>query len=804
MKQNNLVLQLSLTEKAALLTGKDVWHTQDIPRLGIGSISLSDGPSGLRKQAGEGDHLGLNASVPATCMPSAATVANSWDEALAEEVGAALGKEAASLEVDVLLGPGLNIKRSPLCGRNFEYFSEDPYLSGKMAAGYVRGIQSAGVAACPKHFACNSQELGRMVNDSIVDERTLREIYLTAFEMVVKEATPKAIMTSYNKINGVYGNENEHLLVDVLRSEWGFDGLVVTDWGGSNDHVAGVKAGSALQMPGPVPDSVREIVAAVRSGTLSEADVDARVKEILTLAMAPKSKREKLAAKAHHELARRAAEESIVLLKNEDNILPLAPKTRVCVVGDFADTPRYQGAGSSMVNPTRLDTPLECIVASDLNMTSFVTGYDRLGKPNAEMKKTALDMAAGAKVILFYLGLSEISETEGLDRSDIDVAKNQIDLLAALYEKNQNIVVVISAGAPIDMSWGKYAKGILHGCLSGQAGAAAMVNALTGKSNPSGKLAETYPLTVDYTPCAGYYPGREATSEYREALFVGYRYYDTAGVPVAYPFGFGLSYTTFAYSDLQVTGSEVSFALTNTGTVDGAEVAQLYITAPQEQIFRPTKELKGFAKVFLKAGESKRVTILLDDKAFRYWNIVTNRWEVEAGQYMVQVGASCADIRLSAAVSKTGTNAPQPYAQEQLLPYFSGKVQDVSDADFSALLGRSIPESHWQGELHVNSAICQMKQAKSRLARLVYHILTRMKNKSEASGKPNLNILFIYHMPLRAIGEMAGGMVSWEMVAGIVLMVNGHFCKGMGKIISGFFRHRKQNKQLMAELEGKA
>lgn len=797
-----MVQDMTLEEKCYLLSGKDFWQTRSVNRVGLPSIFLADGPHGVRKQAGAADQLGLNASVPATCYPTAATMANSWDENLAEEMARSLGEEALSQEVNVLLGPGLNIKRSPLCGRNFEYFSEDPYLAGKMAAAYVRGIQSHGSSACPKHFAANSQELRRMASDSIVDERTLREIYLTGFEIAVKEAHPKAIMSSYNRINGEYANENKHLLRDILVDEWGFDGFVVSDWGGSNDHVKGVANGSHLEMPTTGGDSDEELIAAVKSGKISEAAVNERVEEIVKVIMqlAPATQAAKgktFDVEAHHMMAQKAAEGSIVLLKNKNNTLPLAKGAKVAVIGDFAQKPRYQGAGSSVVNPTKLDSTLDVIKDFDLNMTGFAAGYARTGEANDVMKQEAVRLAKESDNVLLYIGLDEVSEAEGLDRAHMRLPKNQEELLKALLKVNKNIIVVLSGGSPIEIPWADEVPAIIHGYLSGQAGAAAMLKAITGQINPSGKLAETYPFKYEDTPAYNYFPSKERSSEYREGLYVGYRYYATTGVKVRYPFGFGLSYTTFAYSGITATDKGVTFTVKNTGGRDGAEVAQVYVAAKGGRVFRPALELKGFAKVFLKAGESKTVTVPLDDKAFRYFNVETNKWEIEGGEYEILVGASSEDIRLRETVSVQGTKAQSPYDKAKLADYYSGNVLNVSDEEYEALLGYPIPDGKWRtdGLLDVNDAICQMYYAKSAPARLVWKIMTNMKNKSEAKGKPDLNILFIYNMPFRGIGKMAGGMVSQEMVGGIMQIVNGHFFKGLGKVIGGFFRQRKVMKK---------
>ena len=798
MKHTDIITKLNLEQKCALLSGDTVFTTRGYKNAGVPSITLSDGPNGVRKQAGAADHLGLNPSVPATCFPTAATVACSWDPALGEEIGRAMGEEAAAQEVAVLLGPGLNTKRSPLCGRNFEYFSEDPYLSGKIAAAYVRGIQSEGISACPKHFAVNSQELRRMASDSVVDERTLRELYLTGFEIVVKEAHPKALMSSYNLINGIYANENAHLLQDILREEWGFDGAVVTDWGGSNDHALGVKNGSTLEMPAPGGDAVRELLAAVRSGKIAEADVDARLDELLTLVLDTHAAVERHSrsfdADAHHALARRAAGESVVLLKNDDALLPLAEGTRVAVIGDFAETPRYQGAGSSAVNSIKVDTFLDCLNDSGLHSVGFAPGFDRQGKPDAAKQAEAVALAAEADAVLLCLGLDEIKESEGLDRADMKLADNQIELLQAVREANPNTVVIVNAGASLETPWLAHCKALVYGALGGQAGAGAMVDVLTGKINPGGKLAETWANAYDDTPARDHFAGPGRTVQYREGLYVGYRYYQTAGVPVAFHFGHGLSYTQFAYSDLHADAHSATLTVTNTGDRAGAEIVQLYVAKPNAEIFRPAQELKAFAKVQLAAGESKTVTLTLDDKAFRYWNTRTDSWEVEGGTYELRVGASSADIRLTAAVEVIGTDALNPYAGKALPHYQSGKVQTVPDAEWETLLGRPIPDD--RVKIDRNMTLGELNHGRSPLGWLVWAVLTALLNASYKKGKPDLNVLFQYNMPLRALAKMTNGAISMGMVDGIVMEVQGFWVIGLVRVIFEAVKNVILNAQL--------
>lgn len=802
MKHANIITKLTLEQKCALLSGETVFTTRGYKNAGIPSITLSDGPNGVRKQAGAADHLGLNPSVPATCFPTAATVACSWNPALGEQLGRAMGEEAAAQEVSVLLGPGLNTKRSPLCGRNFEYFSEDPYLSGKLAAAYVRGIQSNGIAACPKHFAVNSQELRRMASDSVVDERTLRELYLTGFEIVVKEAHPKTIMSSYNLVNGTYANENAHLLQDILRKDWGYDGAVVTDWGGSNDHALGVKNGSTLEMPAPGGDAVRELLKAVETGKISESDVDARLDELLTLVLdthaAVENRSRSFDADAHHALARRAAAESAVLLKNDGNLLPLAAGASVAVIGDFAETPRYQGAGSSAVNSIKVDTFLDCLKDSGLHSVGFAAGFDRQGKPDDAKKAEAVALAKKADTVLLCLGLDEIKESEGLDRADMKLADNQIELLQAVQQANPNTVVIVSAGASLETPWLAHCRALVYGALGGQAGAGAMVDVLTGKINPSGKLAETWANAHADTPAKDNFAGAGRTVQYREGLYVGYRYYQTAGVPVAFPFGYGLSYTRFVYSELKADARSVTLTVTNTGSRAGAEIVQVYAAKPDAQIFRPAQELKAFTKVWLEAGESKTVTLPLDDKAFRYWNTKTDSWEVEGGTYELRVGASSADIRLTAAVEVNGTSAPNPYAGKALPHYTSGKVQRVPDDEWETLLGRPIPAD--TVKIDRNMTLGELNHSRSPLCWLVWAVLTVMLNASYKRGKPNLNVMFQYNMPLRALAKMTSGAISMGMVDGIVLEAKGFWVIGLLKVIVEAVKNIILNAQLESRL----
>ena len=805
MQNTELLLKkLTLEEKCALLSGAETFKTRGMPEHGIPQIWLSDGPHGLRKQAGESDHLGLNPSVPATCFPTASAIANSWDTALGEEIGAALGEEAAAQEVSVVLGPGLNMKRNPLCGRSFEYFSEDPYLAGKLAAGYIRGIQSKGVAACPKHFAVNSQETRRMASDSIVDERTLREIYLTGFEIAVKEGHPRSIMSSYNLVNGTYANENKHLLMEILRGEWGFDGAVITDWGGSNDHALGVKNGSTLEMPAPGGDSVRELLAAVESGKISESDIDARLSELLPLVFDTKAALDaaprEFDAAAHHALARRAAEESLVLLKNEGALLPLAAGSKVAVIGDFAKNPRYQGAGSSMVNSTQVDVLLDKLIDSELNVIGYQQGFDRHGKPDAALQKSACELATQADTVILCMGLDEIAESEGLDRSNLRLAQNQLDLLQAVAAVNPKIVVVLYSGSVVETPWLDNCQALLYAALGGQAGAGAVADALTGKVNPCGKLAETWPLAYADVPSAADFATRRKTVEYREGLYIGYRYFTTAEKAVRFPFGYGMSYTTFAYSDMAADEQGVSLTVTNTGSVAGTEIVQLYTAKKNSELFRPAKELKGFARVTLAPGEKQRITIMLDDKAFRFWNVKANRWEIEGGEYELLVGASVEDIRLCEKISVHGTATVHPYEDRNLDCYYKGNVLHVSDADFEKLLGHPIPNG--KTKIDRNLTLGELNHARSPLGWLVWLVLTILLDASYKRGKPDLNILFQYNMPLRALAKMTNGAISMGMVDGIVMELQGFWILGLVRVIYEAIKNVVLNAQMEKRLRG--
>ena len=790
-KYQDLIDQLTLKEKASLISGKDFWQTVNIDKVGIPSAFLSDGPHGVRRQAAAADHLGLNASIPATCFPTAATMANSWDPELGEGLGERLGQEAAVQKVNILLGPGTNTKRNPLCGRNFEYFSEDPYLAGKMAAGYIRGIQSNGISACVKHFACNNQEENRMTLDSVLDERTFRELYLTAFEIAVKEGKTKSIMSAYNLINGVYANENEHLLVDILRKEWGFDGLVVTDWGGNNDGVLSLKCGNQLEMPG-TPDRPEEVIKAIENGELEESVLDDCVDKLLetvftTMEEGVNKAPEKFDVDEHHAFAKKCAEESAVLLKN-DGVLPLNKEEKVAFIGDFLFLPRYQGAGSSIVNPTKLDNTNDLLANSELNIVGSARGFNRYGKKSKKLFNEAIELAKKADTVVLYLGLDEVTEAEGLDRQNLNLENNQIELVNAIKELGKKIVVVLSCGSAVEIPFIFDINGLLHCYLNGQAGAEATLHILEGKVNPSGKLSETLPVKYEDVASGDNFPSHTRTIEYREAYGVGYRYFEKANVEVRFPFGFGLSYTKFEYANLKISDKGVSFEVKNVGDVDGKEVAQLYVGLKNSEVIRPVKELKGFAKVALKAGESKKVEIAFDDKTFRYFNTATNKWEIEKGIYDIYVGASSDDIRLIGTIEQAGTGAKAPYDIGDLPHYAEGRLRKIPDEEFALLLGRPIPDGslpfYKKNRLVVdyNTTMSELRYAKRWIGRLVGKAIpwfVRVLRKFGNRVLANTLVMGVVHQPMRGMSRFSGGGLRMSQLDGLIMIFNGHFWKGL-------------------------
>lgn len=808
LKYEHIISKMTLLEKASLMSGKDFWTTVDIKRLNIPSIFLSDGPHGLRKQASGSDNLGLNASLPATCFPTAATIANSWDVDLGKMIGNTLGIEARKQNINVLLGPGVNIKRSPLCGRNFEYFSEDPFLAGKIASSYIKGIQEKGVASCIKHFACNNEEINRQTLDSIVDERTFREIYLRQFEIAIKEANPKCIMSSYNLINGSYANENKHLLVDILRNEWNYKGVVVTDWGANNDRVEGLKCYNELEMPSSNGETPKDIIKAIQQGIIDEKLLDENVNNLLELIF-DTYKEEKetdgFDIEAHHQLALKAAEESIVLLKN-DGILPLDTNKKIAFIGDFIFSPRYQGAGSSIVNPTKLDKHNDIIKNEFNNISGIVRGFDRYGKKKNKLLKEAINVSKKADVIVCYLGLDEVTEAEGLDRENMKIKDNQIRLIDNLKQLNKPIVIVLSAGSSIELPFKDDVNAIVHSYLGGQALAKAITNVLKGVVNPSGKLAESYPFKYEDVSCYNSFPSKNHVALYKEGLYVGYRYFDKNDISVAYPFGYGLSYTTFEYSNLKINDKGVSFVITNTGKYKGKEIAQLYIGKKETKIIRPKKELKGFVKIELNPNESNEVFIQFDEHSFTHFNLSTNKYEIEGGQYEIYIGASSLDIRLNGTINKLATT-DNIDDNTNMREYMSGDVNDISEEQFEQLLGNKIPSGDLvfinkrktRINVNYNTTVIELKYARGWLGRALA-ILIKIVIKFAATfgdkAWANTMIMGVMYQPMRGISRMTGGMISWAQLDGLIDAFNGHFFRGIKAFIKdGKIRKKVKKKE---------
>ena len=671
-----LIAELTLEEKASLTSGASFWYTKPVERLGVPALMVTDGPHGLRKQREGGDHLGIGDSVPATCFPPAVGLGSSWDVDLVHRVGVALGVETSIENVGVLLGPGINIKRSPLCGRNFEYLSEDPIVSGVLGTAMVKGIQSQGVGASLKHFAANNQESDRMRSSSDVDPRPLREIYLRGFQRVVEDAQPWTVMCSYNRINGVYASEDPWLLTRVLRDEWGFEGLVISDWGAVNERVPGLRAGMDLEMPssGGVTDA--QIVGAVNDGTLDESILDAAARRVLDLVRKATEGAGRiegpLDVDAHHALAREAAGRSIVLLKNESGLLPLAKEARLAVIGEFAEKPRYQGAGSSMIHPTRVDSAVEEIRALSTGSVTYARGFSTSLEVSADevttLREEAVAAASGADVAVVFLGLPARLESEGYDRDDIDLPAAQLDLLDAVVAANAKTVVVRSNCGVVALPFAGRVPAILEGWLLGQAGGGATADVLFGDVNPSAKLTETIPLRLEDSPAYLDFPGEFSHVRYGEGLFVGYRWYDARRMEVAFPFGHGLSYTTFAYGDATaaVTADgdvEVQIAVTNTGDRAGREVVQVYTSLPGGTVQRPVRELKAFASVELQPRETRTVALTVRRADLAYWDVRLDGWVVEGGEYVVEVAASSRDIRSAARVEIAGDEVTVPLSR---------------------------------------------------------------------------------------------------------------------------------------------
>ncbi len=748
---SEIVRKMTLEEKASLCSGKDFWYTKDVKRAGVPSIMMTDGPHGLRKQAGDPDGLGL-LGTPATCFPAGCALAASWDRELIEEVGRTIAAEAQAENVAIVLGPAVNIKRSPLCGRNFEYLSEDPLLTGELAAHHIRGLQSEQVGASIKHFAANNQERLRMTIDAVVDERTLREIYLAGFEIAVKASQPWTVMCAYNRLNGEYCAENRWLLTTVLKEEWGHTGIVVTDWGACNDRVAGLEAGQELEMPGNGGLNDREIVRAVESGSLDVAVLDRAVERILDVTFrGVDGAREGATADlaAHHRTARMAGTECMVLLKNDGPILPLAKRGKVAFVGEFARTPRYQGGGSSHITPSRMDSAVEeaqKVVGHDAEIL-FASGYSlKSSAPDQKLVAEAAKIAADADVAVVFIGLTDAFESEGFDREHMRIPENHTALLEAVLAVQENVVVVLSNGSPIEMPWVDRPKAILESYLGGQAWGGAVADVLFGEANPSGKLPETFPLRLEDNPSYLSFPGDGRTVEYREGVFVGYRYYDKKAIRPLFPFGHGLSYTRFSYADLTLGTRtirdtdelSVSVRITNDGNVAGKEVVQLYVADAQSSVPRPVRELKGFQKVSLDAGESTVIHFTLTRRSFAYWSRNDGDWVVESGEFRIDVGASSRDIRLTDTVQVESSTRRATHF------HLNSTVRDLEEHP----VGKAIAEQFQSG------------------------FLASLNNADPDSTEALMFRAMVQEMPLRNIVRMGSGQVTPEAMDRILEQLN--------------------------------
>jgi len=815
LKHQELIDKMTLEEKCSLLSGFDFWQTKAVRDL-LPSAFLSDGPSGLRKQAAAADHLGLNPSIPAVCMPSSATIANSFNPEMAYLAGKTIGEEMLAADVSLLLGPGVNMKRNPRCGRNFEYYSEDPYLAGKMAVGFINGVQANGAGACLKHFAANNQEIRRMMSDSIVDERALREIYLTAFEIAVKEANPKAVMSSYNRLNGTYANENIKLLKEILRDEWGYEGMVVSDWGGNDDRVKALKATSDLEMPTTCGETDAEVVKAVKDGSLNESYVNESVDRIIDFVLSTKkdTKRDySFDKEEHHKMAQKVAEESLVLLKNKDNVLPLKEGTKVAIIGNLAKQARFQGAGSSIVNPFHVEQVSDVIGEYPLEVVGYAEGYKRYGKKKQKLIDKAVEVADKADVLLVFVGLDEVTEAEGFDRHDIRIPGNQRDLIAALYHVGKPIVIILECGSPVELPFLDRVDALLHAYLPGEAGVKAIFNILTGKVNPSGKLAESYPFGYMDCPSADHFGKGDRTIEYRESIFIGYRYYNTSGVFARFPFGYGLSYTSFKYSDLKVSEKGVSFKVANVGEREGKEITQLYIGKKDSFIPRPKCEFKGFQKVTLKPGESKEIFIPFDEYSFRYWNRKSARYEIEGGVYQIYVGPSSVSLPLEEEISIKGTKAPVPYDLSKLPLFTKAQVRRVSDEEFEELLGYPIPEKGIRFIkkkrilVDYNTPTCDLKYSKGWTGRLfewAIRFAIKLMRKTGHRMNANTLVMGVYYNPTRAYSRMGGGVINYDQLDGLIMMFNGKFFGGLHHFFKAGRKRKKAAKAAKKAAKEKA
>jgi beta-glucosidase len=803
MDINRLIQALTREEKITLLSGADQWHTAAIPRLDIPAIMVSDGPHGLRKQDADGDRLGIGVSRMATCFPPAATSANAWDPELLFAMGKAIGEEALHEGVSVVLGPGVNIKRSPLCGRNFEYFSEDPWLTGELATAWIKGIQSVGVGACIKHFAANNQERWRMLNDSLVDERALREIYLASFEKTVRAGQPWTLMPAYNKLNGTYCCENTELLDSILRTEWGFAGATISDWGAVNDPSLSIRAGLDLEMPASWGVSAKQVRHDLSSGRLTEQALNNSLRRVLELVSRSQAAKGNIVCDldAHHALAQKIAAESAVLLRNEGDILPLDSQTTIAIVGQFANQPRYQGTGSSLINPTRVSTILGLLDLEGATY-AYAPGYDlEQDDVNEELIAEACAIAAKVDVAVVLAGLTPRFESEGYDRTHLGLPPSHDELIRRIAAVNPHVVVVLSAGAPVAMPWIHQVQGVLHTYLGGQAGAGAALDLLYGRANPSGKLAESYPVHLDDCLAIEHFAKERDYTEYRESIFVGYRYYDAADKEVLFPFGYGLSYTQFSYENLELSSKTlldteelgVRCTVRNSGDRAGAEIVQLYVGKDSSTLFRAPRELKGFAKIHLEPGEMKTVEFVLNGRSFAYYNVEIEDWHVEAGQYQIAVGTSSRHLHLAAAVqiapSQPGVKVPD-YRLVAPTYYNLGKPgAQISKEDFQALYARDYPQPYQgAGRFHTNSTLEDLQA--TLLGRLVLAFAKKYlwKMTGATDERDPLWIMSwtsTLEMPLRSIVPMSGGAIPANFVQGLLAWANGERLKALGLWIRG-------------------
>ena len=801
-KATAIIAGMSLEEKAAFCSGKNFWHLEACERLGLASIMVTDGPHGLRKQVRDPDHVGLHASLPATCFPTASALASSWDTDLLHAIGVALGEQCRAENVAVLLGPAMNIKRHPLCGRNFEYFSEDPLLTGEMATAMIQGIQSQGVGASIKHYAVNNQEFGRMWVDVIVDERTLREVYLRGFEIAVKRAQPWTVMCAYNRINGTYCSEHNWLLNQVLRDEWGFEGLVVTDWGATNDRVLGLSAGLDLEMPGSGGINDERVAAAVRSGELPTAQLDRAVARTVSLSLLGAELAERpiiLDQTAHHSLAKNAAAQCAVLLKNAAQVLPLKPTTQIAVIGAFAKKPRYQGSGSSQVRPTQLDCAFDAItkLLGEAPPLAYAPGYDPIhSNTDSALIEQAVVVARAAEVALVFAGLPDIYESEGFDRPNMRLPEQHDRLIRAVSTVNPNTVVVLANGAPVEMPWVDAPRAILEGYLGGQAGGSALADLLFGITNPSGKLAETFPLHQSDVAADQWFPGSGRQVPYREGLYVGYRYFDSAGGSVLFPFGHGLSYTEFEYAALALErGAKtqdnqwiVRLDLTNIGNVAGAEIVQVYVHDLESSIYRPDQELRAFAKVFLAPGETRNLRLTLDDTAFAAYDTATNGWVVETGGFEIRVGASSRDIRLCKTLVLSSAQQIRDAKRSGSGPEIRSTGLTVPDATFAAMLGRPVPPPESPRPYHLNSSISEIAETwlgtKVR-AHVVAQFQKQMGGDTSDQTMEKMFVEMANSMPLRSLALFGGGRLSLKSLHVLVALLNKQFMYSLRLMMGG-------------------